>query len=140
MSFTIKSPFDGSVESLRKEIFHPCIRDNVDRILSQVDPSWETETRVNFVLKQALRNYQWKLSNNEHEKQLDEFRVRTMEDLDISQADTISEKKVLFQFIVRKFADVILVTQQASVSPKEAIKALKKHNQDIVNAIMDLTM
>ncbi|KAJ3295485.1 hypothetical protein HK104_002624 [Borealophlyctis nickersoniae] len=36
--------------------------------------------------------------------------------------------------------DIELVMQQASVSRAKAIKALKTHNNDIVNAIMELTM
>jgi len=36
--------------------------------------------------------------------------------------------------------DIDLVMQQANVSKKKAIKALKKMDNDIVNAIMDLTM
>jgi nascent polypeptide-associated complex subunit alpha len=36
--------------------------------------------------------------------------------------------------------EIDLVMQQASVSRKKAIKALKKNNNDIVNAIMELTM
>merc|ERR1712059_21021 len=36
--------------------------------------------------------------------------------------------------------DIELVTQQANVSRKKAIKALKKNDGDIVNAIMELTM
>jgi len=36
--------------------------------------------------------------------------------------------------------DIDLVVQQANVSRAKAIKALKKNGNDIVNAIMDLTM
>lgn len=36
--------------------------------------------------------------------------------------------------------DIDLVMQQASVSRNAAVKALKNNNNDIVNAIMDLTM
>lgn len=36
--------------------------------------------------------------------------------------------------------DIELVCQQAGVSRKKAVKALKKHESDIVNAIMELTM
>jgi len=36
--------------------------------------------------------------------------------------------------------DIELVISQANVSRAKAIKALKKNNNDIVNAIMDLTM
>ncbi|KAJ3089045.1 hypothetical protein HK102_007340 [Quaeritorhiza haematococci] len=36
--------------------------------------------------------------------------------------------------------DIELVMQQANVSRSKAVKALKAHNNDIVNAIMELTM
>jgi nascent polypeptide-associated complex subunit alpha len=36
--------------------------------------------------------------------------------------------------------DIDLVMQQAGVSRAKAVQALKKNNNDIVNAIMDLTM
>ena len=36
--------------------------------------------------------------------------------------------------------DIDLVMQQANVSRPKAVKALKKNGNDIVNAIMDLTM
>merc|ERR1711893_552772 len=36
--------------------------------------------------------------------------------------------------------DIDLVIQQANCSRPKAIKALKKNNKDIVNAIMELTM
>jgi len=36
--------------------------------------------------------------------------------------------------------DIELVIQQSNVSRKRAVKALKKHENDIVNAIMELTM
>ncbi|KAI9104102.1 NAC domain-containing protein [Phlyctochytrium arcticum] len=36
--------------------------------------------------------------------------------------------------------DIELVIQQASVSRSKAVKALRTHNNDIVNAIMELTM
>ncbi|TPX64844.1 hypothetical protein SpCBS45565_g05610 [Spizellomyces sp. 'palustris'] len=36
--------------------------------------------------------------------------------------------------------DIELVMQQANVSRSKAVKALKTHNNDIVNAIMELTM
>ncbi|KAI8906123.1 nascent polypeptide-associated complex subunit alpha [Powellomyces hirtus] len=36
--------------------------------------------------------------------------------------------------------DIELVMQQASVNRAKAVKALKTHNNDIVNAIMELTM
>jgi len=36
--------------------------------------------------------------------------------------------------------DIELVMSQANVSRAQAVRALKKHNNDIVNAIMDLTM
>ena len=36
--------------------------------------------------------------------------------------------------------DIELVMQQASVSRAKAVSALKKNQNDIVNAIMDLTM
>ncbi|KAI8590672.1 hypothetical protein BDZ88DRAFT_414462 [Geranomyces variabilis] len=36
--------------------------------------------------------------------------------------------------------DIELVMAQASVSRSKAVKALKTHNNDIVNAIMELTM
>ena len=36
--------------------------------------------------------------------------------------------------------DIDLVVSQASVSRARAVKALKKNNNDIVNAIMDLTI
>ena len=41
--------------------------------------------------------------------------------------------------INRKLLDISLVCQQAAVNPDQALKALQKHNEDIVNAIMDLT-
>lgn len=36
--------------------------------------------------------------------------------------------------------DIDLVMNQANTSRAKAIKALKNHNNDIVNAIMELTM
>lgn len=36
--------------------------------------------------------------------------------------------------------DIELVVAQASVSRKKAVKALKEHDSDIVNAIMSLSM
>lgn len=36
--------------------------------------------------------------------------------------------------------DIELVVSQANVSRAKAVRALKKNNNDIVNAIMDLTM
>lgn len=36
--------------------------------------------------------------------------------------------------------DIELVVSQANVSRAKAVRALKRNNNDIVNAIMDLTM